>query len=84
MCPPVISGARCGKGRSAVWVDVMVALFGKEAMIPRFVGFWLWAGKSVVKKFPVAPVSATMEEVVDGLGGGVGGLGLWYELLAIW
>ena len=81
--PLVISGGRCGKGRFAVWVDVMVALLGKEAMMPRSVGCWLWVGKSGVKKLPVAPVSATMDAVGDGLGYVVGGLGLWYELHAI-
>ena len=64
------ASGRCGMASRPVWVERMVARFGRRTEIPLLVGLTLVRGTVVwmrsdglcVKKWAVAPVSATMGE----------------------
>ena len=60
---------REGKGRWAVWVEVMVSPFGRWTVMGFSASCWCVLGASVVKKWPMVPVSANAVWGVELFGG---------------
>jgi len=60
MCPVRASKGKFGKSNSAVWVAIIVSLFGNIMLIPFGVLFLFLYGAVTAKKWPVHPVSTIM------------------------